>query len=545
MQSRQDVQHLNLLTINRGAHQADSFFLFNFLTLSPARALAADTIYSDDDVNFKLSHGLTYVRLLTNEDEIMVSYYQLDDNQGKLYLLPTGICYYQTPHPMHVDNLSRDAITQYVEKLLVKENELHSKSTQFETPLSLALLSIQLENNHLLEVSSKTCQKEVLFLYHRLLYLENHMSALKRWQAHPILENNLRRPYASPVFANFLCASQGIYSFHPFYRYPFQGYQLQFTRPYIKRFRKAKQDYTLEILAEKPFYCSGSMGMFHVKSLFEASEKKTEPKHPRIFIIDTKNNLRDRHRGNKKYAPKKHAKGYQHGISCERYIGPDLIRYANQKLMPLRDNAKHGAAFLTSLLKISWLCYEELHTAMHGDIHGDIKPGNILINESSNEMEICLTDFESIAKFTPLYASPERFTNEAITPKSDVYSMARGLVYLFGDAHVIWRLNENNRINNCKVADIILENHPDGLLESFFKKLKALMAPLSDAQNVYNRLCDFFKKAHSHDPSVRPTAEEASQIFKQLYLDVSASLEIAEKVNAGASTSLQLRRAGI
>ncbi|MCI0533284.1 DnaJ domain-containing protein [bacterium] len=91
-----------------------------------------------------------------------------------------------------------------------------------------------------------------------------------------------------------------------------------------------------------------------------------------------------------------------------------------------------------------------MHTHYSGALHGDIKPGKIMVN---NNHEGYLVGFglsfargasaERARGYTPYYSPPEAKKGERLYPQSDLYSLGKSMIYaLTGDLRAV----DNNRI---------------------------------------------------------------------------------------------------
>lgn len=112
---------------------------------------------------------------------------------------------------------------------------------------------------------------------------------------------------------------------------------------------------------------------------------------------------------------------YQLKFFVMPYIGGSL---ANQIRQPMSLEQKQ------ELLIKSAQIINSLHQS--GWIHGDIKPSNILIDDSKNELQLFLTDFalskqlsdikSSNVSGTPAYLAPECWHGEGVSLQSDIYA---------------------------------------------------------------------------------------------------------------------------
>ncbi len=90
-----------------------------------------------------------------------------------------------------------------------------------------------------------------------------------------------------------------------------------------------------------------------------------------------------------------------------------------------------------------------LYIHFHGVVHGDLKPGNIIIQPETHQ--VVIVDFglavvkpkhgEHSKGYTPYFAPPEEIDGQTILPESDFYSLGMTMIYaLSGDlGHVLSR----------------------------------------------------------------------------------------------------------
>jgi serine/threonine protein kinase len=98
---------------------------------------------------------------------------------------------------------------------------------------------------------------------------------------------------------------------------------------------------------------------------------------------------------------------------------------------------------------VAWIAQRVLNILrylhMHGIIHGDVKPQNIIVQE---EHTVVLVDYglsavkpsrTTTAKgYTPYFASPEQMDGKVLIPESDLYSLGMTMIFALGGdvAHV-------------------------------------------------------------------------------------------------------------
>jgi serine/threonine protein phosphatase PrpC len=106
----------------------------------------------------------------------------------------------------------------------------------------------------------------------------------------------------------------------------------------------------------------------------------------------------------------------------QTFKGEDLDKYLTHKQITIDD----AVQLTMTLLKMSQFLLK------YDLVHGDIKPNNIMIAKDADEnLEFKIIDFGSITEIfstntragTPSYLSPERFSNEAISESTEIFSI--------------------------------------------------------------------------------------------------------------------------
>lgn len=112
---------------------------------------------------------------------------------------------------------------------------------------------------------------------------------------------------------------------------------------------------------------------------------------------------------------------YQLKFFVMPYIEGSLAKQIRQPMSPepKQELLIKSAQIINSLHQSGW-------------IHGDIKPSNILIDDSKNELQLFLTDFalskqlsdikSSNVSGTPAYLAPECWHGEGVSLQSDIYA---------------------------------------------------------------------------------------------------------------------------
>ncbi|MEU0558947.1 protein kinase [Dactylosporangium sp. NPDC006015] len=138
--------------------------------------------------------------------------------------------------------------------------------------------------------------------------------------------------------------------------------------------------------------------------------------------------------------------------------------------------------------------------AAHADglVHRDVKPANVILAPTGAKV----VDFGIAAGFgavedddllgTPEYLAPERMTEDAVTPASDVYSLGV-LLYRLLAGHLPWTASGSA-----------------GLLEAHLLTPPAALPALPGVPSALARLCE---RCLAKDPADRPTAAEVAAIL--------------------------------
>lgn len=138
-----------------------------------------------------------------------------------------------------------------------------------------------------------------------------------------------------------------------------------------------------------------------------------------------------------------------------KFDAVDLIDQCNEIGLE-KDDLKHIIHQVLSILA-------KIHEV--GIVHGDIKPENILYNQTTRNVYII--DFNN--EMTPMYASPERLLQGDNTFKSDIWSVGATLLLLLMTPEEAVQLTDNDMINNplrpFKTDDLLLLDLFSGLFE--------------------------------------------------------------------------------
>jgi serine/threonine-protein kinase len=144
--------------------------------------------------------------------------------------------------------------------------------------------------------------------------------------------------------------------------------------------------------------------------------------------------------------------------------------------------------------------------AAHADglVHRDIKPANVMVAPAGAKV----VDFGIAAAIspggagksafevfgTPAYLAPERLTDDAVAPASDVYALGV-LLYRLLSGHSPWSADTTTQM---LTAHIYIEPEP--------------LAPLPEVPDYIVALCN---RCLSKDPTQRPNAREAAAMLAQ------------------------------
>lgn len=128
---------------------------------------------------------------------------------------------------------------------------------------------------------------------------------------------------------------------------------------------------------------------------------------------------------------------------------------------------------------------------LHGVMHGDIKPQNIIIQPEDHT--VVLIDFglamvkpksgDENLGYTELYAPPEQLEGKLLLPESDLYSLAKVMIYALGGGE--------DKVRKLELADFV----PDALRNFIIKLLpRDVSARPHWGKRGEEDICDSFRK---------------------------------------------------
>lgn len=523
MQGRQVLPTLDITKVNLLSNKADSYRLFNLLTSHISPDVKTNAFIADRVI---LSHGLKRVDPLWGTGFKASTYFEVGEDAGRLYLLALGICYYE-PRKLSLlksKKVTPESLHKKLDQLYAFESSFHDFKQDFTTPLrqdfnrlrqDILLLNPQRKHDYHIGIAA---------LHRRIAFYNRALKSAKTWQAGLISSNEFHSSNPSLLLVDFMPSTLGVDYFPNHFTYPFQDYQIRFDKPLVKRKRPNKQDECLDILASRPMYGDSKAGIYKVVGMFAVNSQKRRPKHPRIYKLSSGLDLSFEYERTLRLAPYLSPRNYQPHLFSERYRGPDLMSFCSDVVRKLLLTKETVADYIAVMLRISAAAFKGLAEVMKNEVHGDIKSENLIVISPDDIKPI---DFEKSGKFTALYASPERLRGLPLTPQSDVWSMMRALVNLWGDSHMIWTMNNPTTENQYKIASIILANDLDALLESirYFLNFWATHGVITSGMK--EKLYALFVKGHAYHPEDRLTAIAFSEAFKGLYEEFTLESENA------------------
>lgn len=521
MQGRQPVDKIDITTLSKPKKITHSFLLFNFLTTHPSPIIDANQHHNYDETAFTLSHSLKRVDPSLDTPYNTSIYFEVGNNEGRLYLLALGVCYYEPPmrSPKKSKKITINYLYEQVDALTDFEAARCRMNKTFISPLSKDIDRLREDIIFLEYDKTNDFDLSLPALHRRILFYQNQMLDAQSWHRKAIDSSEFYQPEPSPILNHFMASTLGVDYFPAGYAYPFQKHQIVFQQPLVKRKHKRKRkkenNVCIDILEATPTYGDAELGIYRVVNLFSNSHReKIKPKHERLYKISQSDTLKDEYKRTKRFAPYLGPRNFHPHLFSERECGKDLIDYCKQSVRKLMSSKATMALFIEEMLKISYLAFQGLAEVMKNEVHGDIKPENLLVISPDSIKPI---DFERRSKFTYLYASPERLRSETLTPKSDVWSLMRSLVSLWGDNHEIWEFFDPNPENNAQIESIILANDLVDLLYwirvylTYWEKKKYISSEMKEG------LFYLFVKGHAFEAKDRLSASECAEKFKALY----------------------------
>lgn len=512
MQGRQVARTLDLTQLNALTHESDSHWLFNVL-ISHHEHFVDEHEFENEGIT--LSHPLKRVDPSLGSSYITTTYFEVGHNQGRLYLFALGMCYYQPSlSKLKSKKIDIQSLHADLDQLIKDESGFHKREHSFTTPLREDFNRLREDIAFLNPKDKNTYKIEIASLHQRISFYQQAMSKVKNWKERRVKRNEFQAVTPPALLINFIASTLGVNHFPNYFTYPFQNHCIIFNRPLVKRNRPKKQDQCLDILSVKPMYGDPGNGIYKVIGMFAFQSEKRKPKHPRLYKIASARDLTLEYERTERFAPYLGLRNFQGNLFSEQYCGLDLIDYCSEHVRPLLTNNESLPLFIEKMLKISYAAFKGLAEVMKDEVHGDIKSENLIVMAPDNIKPI---DFERTQKFTYLYASPERLRGEPLTPKSDVWSLMRSLINLWGDNHKIWNWNIPTNENNRRIAATILADDRSELLKGIASYLANWVKNEIISEKMSKRLLYLFYIGCEFKPENRFTASEFSNAFKALY----------------------------
>lgn len=191
---------------------------------------------------------------------------------------------------------------------------------------------------------------------------------------------------------------------------------------------------------------------------------------------------------------------YSSYICMRELPGIDLLTLLNTNNLSIKERYDLTLALLRAL-----------KTQIHdkGFVHKDIKYDNILIDTIDNQFVVYILDYgfikiknfddSKIKKGSPIFAPPESYiTGIQNTEKSDIYSLGKVLMYLWGDYD-----SEDRFINGYKEE----ANNP--VFDNLFERMNPKPTHQSEIKNILQQMCH-------PQMEKRPTIDQLIELFLKL-----------------------------
>jgi hypothetical protein len=529
MQSRKNaVRLINVLDINNNENESDSFLLYNLLIAHQQPYFHPNQIYYLDNTPIKLSHSLKRTDPFFDNPNLKGSiYFEVGKDEGQLYQFALGLCYYEAPSSPEekCEPISAGTIMVGYNRLIELESALYKAEPAFPSPIRIDFENMLVDDLQLTSSYYGYANR----LARRIAFYILKMEEAKAWGKQRFTMQAFHDPAPPALLINFIPSTHAIEYFSKDYCYPFQGHLIKFEHTFIKRFRPNKLDQCYDFLARLPMEEGAESSIYRVVGMFPKKPPRPASKPAytaRLYKVSPTADLEPEYFRSQEFASYLHVKNGHHHFFSQRYCGNDLVIYYKKELLPLVASKETLSKYILTVLKLSALAFESLASIMKGKPHGDIKPENLLM---SPQGQVLLIDFEGKGKFTPLYASPERLLNDTITEKSDVFSLIRSLVVLWGDKHPIWRNHDSSDpVSLINIKGFILRNNKTQLLSFFKANLDRWQADRYLTRDEKNKLYDLFVKAHEFNPKRRPTAQALANDFKDLHVMYAKNHDMEE-----------------
>ncbi len=507
MRARNKQIPIKILEINNTYWLKNNYVLFGLLCqANPTAEYVAGEEYVYNEQTFILSHTLK-----TTEEKpftAMPSFHVLNkagELQGQLHLLPLGMIYFQDFNANRNDiKTSLRAIT----KTIHETKKAYKISKYILNPIGESFKYLQEK------IKTMVYEPERLQEYHAFLsFYLNCLNDAECWPQVYVTEDTLESQTFDFALAQFLSVSKNIRLFIDSSNYYFQGKRIVFEAMFVRRERNENRGECFDILKQKPIGEGSYSTVYKVETVSVAFNAKPKLKqHKYVYKVSLDDDLKQEYEDTKTIDHLKKSRNYQPGFYALPYLGKNLMDYFNKYFLVMP-----ASLFVRDMLKISAHLYSAVLEQMKGKYHGDLKSDNFCIND---EGKISVIDYTRHNAHTTRYAAPEVLTamnGRAGTVKSDVYSLARSLVEMWGGDPLLENKNGNDVIRNA-----VLTSEPVDLLKNVFDSMKNNYTEKEFPSDLLVRYQAILLACHDRDSEKRLSIKEAANAFNEVFQQFEA-----------------------
>lgn len=501
--------------------------LYDVLRAKPGRLKAGEHVHAATGNSLNLQTNLIPL-ISQNRKEIQPSMYRLQDKTGYLHLFSVGLCYFEFKEMMVYPNASLPNLHAELESMMAYRRKLINLPKPFTSPVLIDLLHMQEEVSLFMKqaLTPKESKHIASRIKDRVEFYKTYINKLSLASTQVRYSTNaLSKPEKAKLINNFMSSTPEVYAYFPEVVYPYQNKRIVFSSPLVRRMRKNHQE-VIDVLSRNRLYGEAYAGIYKVRAVY-ADTQKRKPRHKRLYKLNQGDRFWLEYEATQTKGKALRARNYHPGLFEMRHLGINLRAYFKLQFNELYDDLKiknQPAPFYTEsmrlLLEVSYKAFEALSKLGDEYYHGDIKAENIVISESR---KVNIIDF-AVGYYTPRFASPETLAvnmeeveEDVLSPKSDVYSLARSLVRLYGDTHEVFDAKGYEYELVREIKAVITSLSPELLLSSFKARLNLFVQSKALTQYMANFILGTFVQCHHVDSQKRPLAGEAAENFKQLY----------------------------